>query len=335
MRAVVCEQHGLPDTLIVEEVATPVPQHGEVLIKVEAAGVNYPDTLIIQDKYQFKPPLPFTPGGELAGVVTAVGEGVTRITSGQPVVGFTGWGAFAEYAVVPQDRVMALPDGIPFDIAGSFVMTYGTCHHALVDRAQLQVGETVLVLGAAGGIGMAAIEIAKALGARVIAAASSRDKLRTCIEHGADEVIDYETEDLRERIKAITQGRGVDVVCDPVGGRVSEPALRSTAWRGRYLVIGFAGGEIPRLPLNLPLLKGCSIVGVFFGDHLRREPDQGERHLRELIALYRDGRIKPLVSAHYTLDGTAEALDALMQRRVVGKVVIVPSSADGPLRGAP
>ena len=324
MKAVVCHRYGVPDSLTVEDIATPQPGPDEVLVSVKAAGVNFPDALIIQGKYQFKPPLPFTPGGELAGIVAAVGDKVTRVAVGQAVIGITGWGAFAEQAIVPQDRVIPMPEGMPFDIAGSFLMTYGTCYHALRDRAQLRAGETVLVLGAAGGIGMAAIELAKALGAKVIAGASSADKLRACTEHGADETINYETDGLRERLKALTGGNGVDVVCDPVGGRFSEPALRSTAWRGRYLVIGFTGGEIPRLPLNLPLLKGCSIVGVFWGDYLRREPAHGERDLRDLVALYHARKITPLVSARYTLTQTADALNALMRREVVGKIVIVP-----------
>ena len=324
MRAVLCRRFGPPETLAVEDVPSPLPGPGEVRVRVKAAGVNFPDALIIEDKYQIKPPLPFSPGGELAGVVDAVGEGVTRFQTGQPVIGFTGWGAFAEQAMVPQDRLIPMPDGMPFDVAGSFLMTYGTCYHALKDRGQLAAGETVLVLGAAGGIGIAAIEIAKALGGRVIAAASSADKLRTCREHGADEAIDYQSEDLRERLKALTGGRGVDVVCDPVGGRFSELALRSTAWRGRFLVVGFAGGEIPKIPLNLALLKGCSIVGVFWGDFLRREPANGERDVHELVALYRAGRIRPLVSARYALEQTADALNALKERKVQGKVIVVP-----------
>jgi len=323
MRAVLCRQFGPPETLVVEEVPAPQPGQGEVRVHVKAAGVNFPDALIIQNKYQFKPPLPFSPGGELAGVVDAVGADVTRFKPGQAVIGFMGWGAFAEQALVPQDRLIPMPEGMPFEIAGSFLMTYGTCYHALKDRGQVAAGETLLVLGAAGGIGIAAIEIGKALGARVIAAASSATKLRTCREHGADETIDYQSEDLRERLKALRPS-GVDVVCDPVGGSFSEPALRSTAWRGRYLVIGFAGGEIPKIPLNLPLLKGCSIVGVFWGDFLRREPAHGERDVRELIALYRSGKIRPLVSARYTLEQTAAALQALMQRKVEGKVIVVP-----------
>jgi NADPH:quinone reductase len=324
MRAVMCHRFGPPETLTVEEVAPPMPKPGEVRVRVKAAGVNFPDALIIQDKYQFKPPLPFSPGGELAGVIDAVGEGVTRVAPGQAVIGFTAWGAFAEQAVVPQDKLIPMPEGMPFEIAGSFLMTYGTCYHALKDRAQLAAGESVLVLGAAGGIGIAAIEIAKALGARVIAAASSAEKLRACREHGADETIDYQTEDLRDRLKVFTGGRGVDVVCDPVGGSFSEPALRSTAWRGRYLVVGFAGGEIPKIPLNLPLLKGSSIVGVFWGDFLKREPANGERDVQALVALYRAGKIRPLVSARYPLERAADALQALMQRKVQGKVVVVP-----------
>ena len=225
---------------------------------------------------------------------------------------------------MPQDRLIPMPDNMPFEVAGSFLMTYGTCYHALKDRGQLAAGEMVLVLGAAGGIGIAAIEIAKALGGRVIAAASSADKLRTCREHGADDAIDYQSEDLRERLKVLTGGRGVDVVCDPVGGRFSELALRSTAWRGRFLVIGFAGGEIPKIPLNLALLKGCSIVGVFWGDFLRREPANSERDVHELVALYRAGRIRPLVSARYALEQTADALNALKERKVQGKVIVVP-----------
>ena len=330
MKAWLARRFGPPATLAVEDVPSPEPGAGEVRVRVHAAGVNFPDSLIIENKYQIKPPLPFAPGGELAGVVDAVGTGVTRFAPGQKVIGFIGWGAFAEEAVVPQDRLVPMPDGMPFDVAGSFLMTYGTCWHALKDRGQLAAGETVLVLGAAGGIGIAAIEIAKALGARVFAAASSPEKLRTCREHGADETIDYERDDLRERIKALTGGRGVDIVLDPVGGRYAEPALRSTGWRGRYLVIGFAAGDIPKIPLNLVLLKGSAIIGVFWGDFLRREPAQGERDVQDLFALYRQGRIRPLVSARYPLDQAAEALAALTTRRAQGKVVIVPTTGDAP-----
>ena len=324
MRAVRCNQYGLPETLVVEEIASPVPQTGEVLVSVKAAGVNFPDSLIIQNKYQIKPSLPFSPGGELAGVIKAVGEGVTRYRVGQSVIGFTGFGAFAEDAIVQQDNLVLMPTGMPFEIAGTFLMTYGTTYHALKDRAQLAAGETVLVLGAAGGIGLAAIEVAKALGARVIAAASSDEKLAICKQHGADETINYLTDDLRERLKLLTQGRGVDVVCDPVGGRYSELALRSMAWRGRFLVVGFADGDIPNIPLNLPLLKGCSVLGVFWGDYIRREPQKAQADLAELVALYGAGKIKPLVSGSYTLEGVGDALNALMQRKVSGKIVVLP-----------
>ena len=324
MRAVRCNQYGLPETLVVEEIPSPVPQAGEVLVSVKAAGVNFPDSLIIQNKYQIKPSLPFSPGGELAGVIKAVGEGVTRYSVGQSVIGFTGFGAFAEEAIVQQDNLVLMPAGMPFEIAGTFLMTYGTTYHALHDRAKLAAGETVLVLGAAGGIGIAAIEVAKALGARVIAAASSDEKLGICKQHGADETINYLTEDLRDRLKQLTQGRGVDVVCDPVGGRYSEMALRSMAWRGRFLVVGFADGDIPKLPLNLPLLKGCSVLGVFWGDYIRREPQKAQADLAELVALYGAGKIKPLVSGSYTLEGVGDALNALMQRKVSGKIVVLP-----------
>ena len=324
MKAVRCMRHGPPEALVVQDIETPVPQTGEVLVEVKAAGVNFPDTLIIQDKYQFKPALPFTPGGELAGVVSAVGDGVTRFRPGQSVIGFTGWGAFAEQAIVRQEQLVPMPPGMPFDVAGSFLMTYGTCLHALKDRAQLQPDETVFVLGAAGGIGMATIDLAKALGAKVIAAASSAEKLRACLAAGADAAIDYGKEDLRERLKTLTGGKGVDVVCDPVGGKYSELALRSTAWRGRFLVVGFADGEIPRIPLNLALLKGCSIVGVFWGDFLKREPANAERDVRELVGMVLSGKIKPLVSARYALEETPKALAAIMRREVQGKVVIEP-----------
>lgn len=324
MRALLCRRFGPPATLAVEEIAPPRPGPGEVLVTVKAAGVNYPDALIIENKYQIKATPPFSPGGEFAGIVAEIGAGVTRFTPGQSVIGFAGWGGFAEQALVREERLVAMPEGMPYEIAGSFLMTYGTCWHALADRGALRAGETVLVLGAAGGIGMACVEIAKALGARVVAAASSADKLAACREHGADETIDYVRENLRERLKAITGGRGVDVVCDPVGAVLAEPALRSTAWRGRYLVLGFAGGEIPRIPLNLPLLKGNSIVGVFWGEFLDREPAQAHADVQRLAALWREGRIRPHVWQRFPLERAAEAISALTERRVIGKAVVVP-----------
>ncbi|MDE2395758.1 MAG: NADPH:quinone oxidoreductase family protein [Burkholderiales bacterium] len=324
MRALLCRRFGPPATLAVEEIAPPRPGPGEVLVTVEAAGVNYPDALIIENKYQIKATPPFSPGGEFAGIVAEIGAGVTRFRPGQSVIGFAGWGGFAEQALVREERLVAMPEGMPYEIAGSFLMTYGTCWHALADRGALRAGETVLVLGAAGGIGMACVEIAKALGARVVAAASSADKLAACREHGADETIDYVRENLRERLKAITGGRGVDVVCDPVGAVLAEPALRSTAWRGRYLVLGFAGGEIPRIPLNLPLLKGNSIVGVFWGEFLDREPARAHADVQRLAALWREGRIRPHVWQRFPLERAAEAISALAERRVIGKAVVVP-----------
>ena len=276
MKAVLCRTHGLPDTLEIADLPTPEPGPAQVLVSVKAAGVNFPDTLIIQNKYQFKPALPFSPGGELAGTIKAVGADVKGYTVGQDVIGFTGWGAFAEEVVVDAIKLIPIPPGVPYDIAASFVMTYGTSYHALKDRAALQPGETLLVLGAAGGVGLAAVELGKALGARVIAAASSAEKLAVCAAHGADETIDYTREDLRERIKAMTDGKGVDVVYDPVGGGYSEPALRGMAWRGRFLVVGFANGEIPKIPLNLTLLKGLFDRRGVLG-RLREARAEGQR----------------------------------------------------------
>lgn len=324
MKAVVCEAWGLPDTLVVRELPEVVPEAGKVAIKVEAAGVNFPDVLIIQNKYQFKPELPFTPGGELAGTVTAVGEGVTQYKPGDRVIAFVGQGAFAQQIAVPEKSVMPMPPGMDFDTAAAITLTYGTSHHAVVDRAQLKAGETMLVLGAAGGVGLAAIEIGKALGARVIAAASSDEKLEICKQHGADATINYSTQDLREAIKATTDGKGPDVIYDPVGGIYAEPAFRSIGWRGRYLVIGFANGEIPKLPLNLTLLKGASLVGVFWGEYVRREPKANLAAMRELMGWLAEGKIRPHISGRYALADTPKALNDMAARKVTGKVVIQP-----------
>ena len=323
MKAVLCKQHGLPETLVVEEVPSPEPGPRQVLIAVKACGVNFPDTLIIQNLYQFKPPLPFSPGGELAGVVKAVGEGVKHLQVGQPVLAFTGWGGFAEEVLADARQVVPLPPGLDMAVAAAFMMTYGTSFHALKDRAQLQAGETLLVLGAAGGVGLAAIELGKKMGARVIAAASTADKLAVCREHGADELINYESEDLRERIKALTDGKGVDVIYDPVGGKYAEPALRSIAWKGRYLVVGFAAGDIPKIPLNLALLKGCAILGVFWGDFAAREPQANMGNGMQLFQWLMQGELKPHISQRYPLEKAGEALRALMERKVTGKVVLV------------
>jgi len=323
MRAVLCKSYGPPETLVVERLPSPTPGPGEVVVSVKAAGVNFPDVLIIENKYQLKPPLPFSPGSELAGVVSAIGDGVTNVKAGDRVMAITGYGAFAEEVAVDAKRLIVFPDAMDFVTAASFGLTYATSDHALRDRGALTAGETLLVLGAAGGVGLAAIEVGKALGARVIACASSDDKLAVCRDHGADATINYATEELRERIKALTDGRGPDVVYDPVGGAFTEPALRSIAWRGRLLVIGFASGEIPRIPLNLTLLKGCSIVGVFWGDFAKREPSRFAESIRQLWQWFDEGKLKPHVSATFPLDRAADALALMAARRVKGKVVLI------------
>jgi len=324
MKAVLCKVYGMPETLVVEEIEPLHPGKGQVVITVKACGVNFPDTLIIQGKYQFKPAPPFSPGSEIAGIVKEVGEGVKGVQVGDRVIAFTGWGGFAEEVVVDAVKLISMPPGLDFPIASAFVLTYGTAHHALKDRAQLQPGETLLVLGAAGGVGLAAVEIGKKMGARVIAAASSDEKLEMCRQHGASEVINYASQDLRERIKELTGGRGIDVVFDPVGGNYTEPALRSMAWKGRFLVVGFAAGDIPRIPLNLTLLKGCSIVGVFWGAFTERESQHNQENLKELLTWLAEGSLKPHISATYPLEQAADALYDMMKRRVLGKVVLVP-----------
>lgn len=322
MKALLCKRHGLPDTLVVEEVPDPQPGPGEVVVDMKAAGVNFPDVLIIQNKYQFKPELPFTPGSELAGIISAVGTDVKGYRVGDRVIASTGQGAFAQKAKAAANRLIPIPPGLDFDVAAAFTLAYSTSWHAVKDRAALQPGETMLVLGAAGGVGLAAIEIGKALGARVIAAASSDEKLTVCREHGADATINYTAEELRERIKALSDGKGPDVIFDPVGGQYAEPAFRSIGWRGRYLVVGFASGEIPMLPLNLALLKGASIVGVFWGNYVAREPSAFGRDMNALFDLVAQGRLKPHISARYPLEKGATAIDDMMNRKVIGKVVI-------------
>ncbi len=327
MKAIVCKQHGPPETLVVDDIPEPTAGPGQVVIDVRACGVNFPDVLIIENKYQFKPPLPFSPGGEVSGVVLECGEGVTGLRPGDRVLGSCGIGGFSERVAVAESNAIPIPDSMDFDSAAAFLMTYGTSHYALADRGALAAGETLLVLGAAGGVGLAAVELGKAMGARVIAAASSPEKLEVCKEHGADEGIDYTTEDFRKRVKELTEGRGVDVCYDPVGGDYAEPALRSMAWGGRFLVIGFAAGDIPRVPLNLALLKSCSIVGVFWGAFVGREPEQNARYIAELMSLYEQGQLHPHISARYPFENVAEALRDLSERRVRGKVVLVPPSA--------
>ncbi len=323
MKAVLCKSHGLPDTLMIEEIPSTQPGPKEVLIRVKACGVNFPDTLIIQGNYQFKPEMPFSPGGELAGIVTEAGAQVSHVKPGDHVIAFTGWGGFAEEVVTDAYKVIPIPPSLDFNIAASFAMVYGTSYHAFYDRAQLKSGETVLVLGAAGGVGLAAVEIAKIMGARVIAAASNDVKLDVCRSHGADELVNYNHIDWRDRVKQLTDGKGVDVIYDPVGGDLSEPAIRLIAWNGRYLAIGFAAGSIPKVSLNLPLLKGCSIVGVFWGEFAMRQKRENQANMQQLFAWLMEGKLKPHISAVYPLEKAADALNALMARQTTGKVVLV------------
>jgi NADPH2:quinone reductase len=327
MKAVICKQFGPPEALVVEEVPSPRPGPGEIVVSVKAASVNFPDVLIIQNKYQVKATPPFTPGSEFAGVVKEVGEGVRHAKPGDRVLGAGSFGGFATECLVPAGaRLVPVPDGMDFPTAASFLLTYGTSHHALCNRADAKPGETLLVLGAAGGVGLAAVEIGKILGLRVIAAASSAQKLAVCREHGADETIDYSSEDLRARIKQITGGKGVDLIYDPVGGAYTEPALRSSAWRARLLVIGFAAGEIPRLPLNLPLLMERSIVGVYWGEWTKRAPAEFAAALKQLGEWFGQGKLRPHVSARYPLAQAAQALKDMAERRVMGKVVLLPDA---------
>lgn len=322
MKAVLCREYGLPDRLTIEELPSLVPGKGQVVVDVKACGMNFPDTLIIQGKYQFKPAMPFTPGSDIAGVVKAVGEGVRNVKVGDEVVALIPHGGFAEEALAQAAVCYPKPPGMTHVHAASFMMAYGTSYHALKDRANLQPGETLLVLGASGGVGLTAVELGKIMGARVIAAASSDEKLALCREYGADEVINYTTEDLKTRAKALTGGRGADVVYDPVGGAYSEAALRATAWKGRFLVVGFAAGDIPRIRLNLVLLKGCQIVGVFWGAFTQRESKLNLQNTLQLIKWFGDGTLNPHIHAVYPLEETPSALQEMMERKVRGKVVI-------------
>jgi len=323
MHAWLCTTPTGVDALVWTELSTPEPKAGEVLIEIKAASLNFPDLLIVQNQYQIKPPLPFVPGAEYAGVVRAVGEGVKHLQPGQNVACLSGTGGFGTHTVAQAALCMPLPPGFALEDAAAFIMTYATSHHALIDRGQLQPGETVLVLGAAGGVGTAAIQIAKARGARVIAAASSDDKCALCQALGADATINYTRENLRDAIKAATAGKGPDVVYDPVGGDFAEPALRSIAWRGRYLVVGFASGPIPALPLNLPLLKGASIVGVFWGEFAKREPQANATMMAELARWYGEGKVKPVLDRTLPMSALREAFALMGSRAVKGKLVLV------------
>jgi NADPH2:quinone reductase len=334
MKAIQCRAYGLPDTLVYGEVPSPRLEAGEVLIDVRACGINFPDVLIIQNKYQMKPPLPFSPGGEISGEVAAVGEKVTQLKPGDRVMALCGFGGLAEQVAVPATRVFPIPPGMDFIQASSTLYTYGTSYHALKDRAGLKPGETLLVMGAGGGVGLAAVELGKVMGATVIAAASSGEKLAHCREKGADFLIDYSKEDLRLRIKEITSDKGVDVVYDPVGGTLAEAALRSMTWKGRYLVVGFASGDIPQFPANLPLLKGCSIVGVFWGSFAEREPKQNLQNFSDLLTWINQGRLKQHLHKIYPLELSAQALSDLMNRKVTGKAVVKIGNGSEPTRSA-
>jgi NADPH2:quinone reductase len=294
-----------------------------VVVKIHAAGVNFPDVLIIQKKYQVQPELPFIPGAEIAGEVSAVGEGVTALAVGDRVAALCSVGGFASEIAFDADKCVKIPAALNYDVAAGFMLAYGTSWHAVRDRAALQPGETMLVLGAAGGVGLSAVEIGKAIGAKVVAAASTDEKCEICREHGADEVINYTTEDLRAGIKR-TCGAGPDVIYDPVGGKYTEAAFRSIGWRGRHLVIGFADGTIPALPLNLALLKGASLVGVFWGDFALREPQNNMKGVSEMLGWMKEGKIKPLISKTYSLDEVPQALIDMATRKVTGKIVIKP-----------
>ncbi len=322
MKAILCKEFGMPHSLQLTETPAPTIGPGDVLIQVKACGVNFPDVLIIQNKYQMKPALPFSPGGEVSGEVAAVGEKVKHLKIGDRVVALSGFGGFAEQISVSAKRVFPIPSSMDFINASCTLYTYGTSYHALKDRANLKAGETVLVLGAAGGVGLAAIELAKVMGAIVIAAASSQDKLLVCKEKGADYLIDYSKEDLKARVKEITQDKGVNVVYDPIGGPLAESALRSMAWKGRYLVVGFAAGNIPQFPANLPLLKGCSIVGVFWGSFAEREPQQSLQNFGGLLAWINSGKIKQHIHKIYSLEEAPKALQDLIDRKVKGKAVV-------------
>jgi NADPH2:quinone reductase len=329
MKALLSKSVGGPETLVLEDVPSPKPKPGFAVVSIKAIGVNYPDVLIIEDKYQFKPARPFAPGGEVSGIVKEVGEGVTHVKPGDRVLGNTGWGGMAEELALEASRLIKIPDAMPFDEAAAFIMTYGTSYHALKDRGHLKTGESLLVLGAAGGVGLAAVELGKAMGARVIAAASSEEKVALAVGHGAESGVVYPMgpfdrdgqKALADLFKGAVGPTGVDLIYDGVGGDYAEASLRSMAWEGRFLVVGFPAG-IPRIPLNLALLKGCDIVGVFWGTAVARDPAGHQRNVKELLALYAEGKIKPHVSEHFPLSRAGEAIAHLASRKAMGKVVV-------------
>tara|TARA_R110002073_G_scaffold139232_2_gene289267 strand:+ start:46992 stop:47975 length:984 start_codon:yes stop_codon:yes gene_type:complete len=326
MKAVLCKSFGPIENLIIEEIPSLVPAADEVIISVKACGLNFPDTLIIQGKYQFKPELPFSPGGEISGIVKAVGTDVKQLKIGDQVIYGSVFGGFAEEVKAKATDVFMMPPTFDFITGAATMLTYGTSYHALVNRAHIQKGDTVLILGAAGGVGTAAIQIAKAVDATVIAAASSDTKLQFCKENGADFLINYNTEDLNKKVKELTNGTGVDIVYDPIGGEYTEPAVRTMAWKGRYLVVGFAAGEIPKIPLNLCLLKGCAIVGVFWGAFVKKEPQLHLKNMGQLMQWFAEGKLKTRIHGTYALEQVKEAMFAMINKEVKGKVVLTPDS---------
>ncbi|HEX5507768.1 MAG TPA: NADPH:quinone oxidoreductase family protein [Pseudolabrys sp.] len=324
MKALLCTHLGTADNLEIRDIENPAPGSGEVVVRVKAAALNFFDTLIIAGRYQTKPALPFSPSAEFAGVVEAIGAGVSTCKPGDRVLGYLGYGAARELISAPASRIVRIPDALDFDRAAGLCVTYGTTLHALKDRAALKTGETLAILGASGGVGLAAIEFGKLMGARVIACASSEDKIAFAKQHGADEAINYGKDDLKEALRKVTGGRGVDVIYDPVGGAYSESALRSIAWKGRFLVVGFAAGDIPKLPLNLVLLKGCDVLGVFWGSFIEREPEAYRANMAQLIEWCAQGKLSSHVHAVYPLADAAKALKAIAARQVMGKVILHP-----------
>ena len=323
MRAILCEQYGTPDQLVLATLDKPEPGPGQVLIRVRAAALNFFDTLIIQNKYQYQPELPFSPAGEIAGEIEAVGQGVDRGRIGQRVLAYLRWGGARDYVVISEDEAITMPEALSFEVAAGLMITYGTTIYALRSRARLEAGETLAVLGGAGGVGLAAVEIGMLMGAKVIACASSEDKLALCAEHGAEMLVNYSETDLKKRLKAVTDGQGVDVVYDPVGGALSEAALRATGWYGRFLVIGFASGDIPKMPLNLVMLKGVDVLGVFWGEAIIRDPDEHADNMARVMDWVASGKLKPHIHQSYPLEETPRALAAIANREAKGKVVLV------------
>ncbi len=330
MRAILCKDYGPPESLVLEDIESPTAGENDVVIKVHNAAVNYPDVLVIQNLYQIKPPLPFSPGGEVSGEVIALGDKVDTLEIGDRVMAVIGTGGFRDEIAVPAALCMPIPDSLDFKLAAAMGLTYGTSYHALKDRARIQAGETLFIMGASGGVGLAAVELGKSMGARVIAAASSEDKLQVCRDHGADDTILYKTGGLSpdeqkafsEEIKNLTDGKGVDVVYDAIGGDYAEPAVRAMAWGGRYLVVGFVAGYIPKIPLNLTLLKGTSLVGVFWGRFNLEQPKDARQNIIDLLSMLQEGKIKPHISGVYPLEDAAKALTQMAERKVTGKLVI-------------